>query len=90
MLLNLYEDVLDIKWPREESKEEFQSNGVLESITSYCDGHFVCYWRILWKLLSGRLHFFSAFYSQVDGYSEVMNRYLGNLLRSSKGENSRK
>ena len=39
------------------SKEEFHLNGVLESITSYCDGHFVCYWRILWKLLSGKLHF---------------------------------
>ena len=60
------------------------------TVTLDCDEHFVCYWRILWKLLSGRLHFFSAFYSEVDGYSEVMNRYLGNLLRSSKGENSRK
>ena len=35
-------------------------------ITLDCDEHFVCYWRILWKLLSGKLDFFSAFYTAQD------------------------
>ena len=31
-----------------------------------------------------------AFYSQVDGHSEVMNRFLRNLLRGLEGEHPRK
>ena len=72
------------------SKEVFHLIGVLKSITLECNEHFVCYGRILWKLLSGCLHFFSAFNSQVDGHSKVRNRFLGNLLKSSEGGHLRK
>lgn len=72
------------------SKEVFHLNGVFGSFTSYCDEHFVCCWRILRKLLTCKLHFFSAFYSKVDRYTEIMNIFLGNLLRSLEGEHPRK
>lgn len=42
-------------------------------------GHF---WRTLWKKLGVNLSFNSAYHPQTDGQTEVVNRSLGNILRS--------
>eukprot|EP00253_Pinus_taeda_P018052 PITA_18052 len=49
-------------------------------------GHF---WRTLWKKLNTQLQFSCAYHPQTDGQTEVVNRSLGNFLRSLTGENSR-
>jgi hypothetical protein len=42
-------------------------------------GHF---WRTLWKKLGNNLMFSSVYHPQMDGQKEVVNRSLGDLLRS--------
>ena len=42
-------------------------------------GHF---WRTLWKKLGTNLSFIYAYHLRDDGQTEVINRSLGNILRS--------
>jgi hypothetical protein len=42
-------------------------------------GHF---WRTLWKKLGTNLSFNSSYHPQMDGQKKVINRSLGDLLRS--------
>eukprot|EP00253_Pinus_taeda_P030585 PITA_30585 len=49
-------------------------------------GHF---WRTLWKKMNTQLSYSFAYNPQTDGKTEVLNRSLGNLLRSLVGENFR-
>ena len=66
-------------------------HGLPRSIISDRDvkftGHF---WRTLWKNLGTILKFSSAYHPQSDGKTEVVNRSLGNMLRSLIGESPRK
>jgi hypothetical protein len=64
-------------------KEVVRLHGFPRSIISDRDtkfmGHF---WRTLWKKLGTNLSFSSAYNPHMDGQTEVVNRSLGDLLRS--------
>ena len=68
-------------------KEIVRLHGLPKSIVFDRDtkffGHF---WRILWKNLGTKLSLSSACHPHTDGQTEVVNRSLGNLLRSLAGE----
>ena len=63
--------------------EEFvRLHGLLKSITLDKDTEFMGhFWRTLWKKINSKLQFSSANHPQNNGYTEVMNRNLGNFLR---------
>jgi transposase InsO family protein len=64
-------------------KEVVQLHGLPKSIASDKDTKFVGhFWRTIWKNLGMNLSFISAYHPQMDGQSEVVNRSLGDLLRS--------
>ena len=68
-------------------KEIVRLHGLPNSIVSDRDTRFVVhFWRTLWKKLGTKLSFNSAYHPQTDGQTDVVNRSLGNLLRSLEGE----
>ena len=67
-------------------KEVVRLHGFPKSIVSDRDTRFVGqFWRKLWKKLT-KLSFISSYHPQTDGKTKVVNRSLGNLLRSLAGE----
>jgi len=62
-------------------------HGLLKTIMFDRDVKFTSYfWKTLWHMLGTKLKFSTAFHPQTDGQTEVMNRSLGNLLRTLVGE----
>jgi hypothetical protein len=49
-------------------------------------GHF---WMTLWKKMKSKLLYISSYHPQTDGKTKVVNKSLGNFLRSLSGENPR-
>jgi len=70
--------------------EIFRLHGLPKSIMWDRDvkftGHF---WRTLWKKMDTQLSYNFSYHPQINRQIEVVNRSLGNLLRSLVGENSR-
>jgi hypothetical protein len=64
-------------------KEVVRLHGLPRSIVSDRDTKFVGhFWRTLWKKLGTDFSFSSAYHPQIDVHTEVVNKSLGNLLRS--------
>jgi hypothetical protein len=64
-------------------KEVVILHGLTKSIVSDKDTKFVGhFWRTLWKKLGTYFSFSSAYHPHIDGQTEVVNKSLGNLLRS--------
>ena len=63
--------------------EILRLHGLPISIVSDRDTKFVGhFWRTLWKKLGANLSFNLAYHPQIDGHTKVVNRSLGNILRS--------
>jgi hypothetical protein len=64
-------------------KEVIRLHGLKRSIVLDRDTKFVGhFWRTLWKKMGMNLLFSSTYHPQIDGQTEVVNRSLGDLLRS--------
>jgi hypothetical protein len=64
-------------------KEVIRLHGLPKSIVSNRDTEFIGhFWRTLWKKLGTNLMFSLAYHPQTDGQTEVVNKSLGDLLRS--------
>jgi hypothetical protein len=64
-------------------KEIVRLHGLSRSIVSDRDTKFIGhFWRTLWKKLGTNLAFSSAYHPQIDRQTKVVNRSLGDLLRS--------
>jgi hypothetical protein len=69
-------------------REVVRLHGLPKSIVSDRDTRFVGhFWRTLWNNLGTNLNFSSAYHPQIDGKTEVVNKILGNILRSFVNEN---
>ena len=62
-------------------------HGLPKIIVSDRDVKFTSYfWKTLWHMLGTKLKFSTAFHPQTDSQIEIVNRSLGNLLRTLVGE----
>ncbi|GKA31738.1 RNA-directed DNA polymerase [Tanacetum coccineum] len=65
-------------------------HGVPKTLTSDLDVKFVSRFQCtVWTRLGSKLQFSSSHHPQTDGQTEVVNRSLGNLLRSLIGDNTK-
>ncbi|GJT51925.1 RNA-directed DNA polymerase [Tanacetum coccineum] len=63
--------------------EIMKLHGVSKTLTFDRDVKFVShFWRTLWTHLGSKLQFSSSYHPQTNGQTKVVNRSLGNLLRS--------